>query len=67
MRVLGRKKCTLVRTFFVLRATLDLIAFATLEAFLEPLDLPSGASSAAFLGMAAIGFGGVLNAPRTLA
>merc|ERR1719174_731277 len=33
-RVFGRRKCTLVRTFFTLRETEDFTALATLPAFL---------------------------------
>merc|ERR1719476_19820 len=47
MSVFGRKKCTLVRTFFVFRATVVFTALAILEAFFEPLAFPSPLSSAA--------------------
>merc|ERR550525_2000896 len=47
MSVFGRKKCTLVRTFFVLRAMGVFTALATLDAFFEALAFPSPVSSAA--------------------
>merc|ERR550514_1909237 len=46
MRVLGLKKCTLVRVFFVLREIEDFTALATLDAFFDPPPFAFSAPSA---------------------
>merc|ERR1719476_1319261 len=66
MSVFGRKKCTLVRTFFVLRVMGVFTALATLEAFFEPLAFPSPPSSAAGFAFSAAFFGAIA-APSVVA
>merc|ERR1719401_1238751 len=56
MRVLGRKKCTLVRCFCTLRVTGVFTAFATFDAFLlaPPADFSPSAAAAFFSALGAI-------------